>query len=59
MERRTPEYARNGSTSLFAALDVATGDVIGKCLRRHRSSELLKFLKLVENNRRRISLTTD
>lgn len=35
-ERRTHTYVRNGTTSLFAALDIATGAVIGKCYRRHR-----------------------
>src|SRR3954464_2915685 len=35
-ERRTHDHARHGTTSLFAALDVATGEVIGRCLRRHR-----------------------
>ncbi len=48
LERRTPEYNRNGTSSLFAALDVATGVVIGKCFRRHRASEFLKFLKLID-----------
>ena len=43
-ERHTPDYARHGTTSLFAALNVATGEVIGKCHRRHRSREFLKFL---------------
>lgn len=43
-ERRTPDYVRNGTTSLFAALDVATGEVLGKCYRRHRQQEFLKFL---------------
>ncbi len=38
-EKQTHTYVRNGTTSLFAALDVATGRVIGKCRRRHRSSE--------------------
>ena len=36
-ERRTHDYKRHGTTSLFAALDVATGFVIGKCYRRHRA----------------------
>jgi putative transposase len=49
LERRTPEYNRNGTSSLFAALDIATGFVIGKCFRRHRASEFLKFLKLIES----------
>ena len=44
-ERRTHDYKRHGTTSLFAALDVATGRVIGKCYRRHRAREFLDFLK--------------
>jgi len=47
-ERRTHDYYRHGTTSLFAALDVATGQVIGKCHRRHRHQEFLKFLKHVD-----------
>ena len=47
-ERHTPDYARHGTTSLFAALNVATGEVIGKCHRRHRSREFLKFLDHVD-----------
>lgn len=43
-ERGTHDYVRHGTTSLFAALDVATGRVIGKCLRRHRQQEFVKFL---------------
>lgn len=43
-ERRTHDYARNGITSLFAALDMATGKVIGSLHRRHRSTEYRKFL---------------
>lgn len=46
-ERRTPEYNRHGTTSLFAALDVATGDVIGECFRQHRSVEFRKFLNTI------------
>ena len=49
-ERRTHDYKRNGTTSLFAALDVATGSVIGKCYRRHRARELLDFLKVIDRN---------
>lgn len=48
VERHTPEYQRNGTTSLFAALDVATGNVLGKCFRRHRTAEFRKFLDYVE-----------
>jgi len=47
-ERSTPEYDRNGTSTLFAALDVATGAVIGRCFRRHRAIEFLKFLKLLD-----------
>lgn len=50
VERTTPTYLRHGTTTLFAALDVATGHVIGKCFRKHRSEEFLKFLKLVDAN---------
>ena len=49
-ERRTHDYKRNGTTSLFAALDVATGAVIGKCYRRHRAREFLDFLKVIDRN---------
>lgn len=48
VERRTPDYERHGTTSLFAALEIATGKVIGKCYRRHRAKEFLDFLKRVE-----------
>jgi transposase len=44
VERGTHDYVRHGVTSLFAALNVATGQVIGRCLRRHRHQEFLKFL---------------
>ena len=47
-ERATHDYARHGTTSLFAALSVATGAVIGRCHRRHRSQESLKFLDHVD-----------
>ena len=47
-ERRTHDYKRHGTTSLFAALDIATGFVIGKCYRRHRASEFLDFLKQID-----------
>jgi hypothetical protein len=39
VERRTRDYTRYGTTSLFAALDIATGPVIGRCYTKHRSSE--------------------
>ena len=47
-ERRTHSYVRHGTTSLFAALDVASGFVIGKCYKRHRAAEFLDFLKQVD-----------
>lgn len=47
-QRRTPRYLRHGTTTLFAALDVATGRVIGKCYRRHRATEFLAFLNKLQ-----------
>jgi len=47
-ERRTHSYIRHGTTSLFAALDVASGFVIGKCYKRHRATEFLDFLKQID-----------
>jgi transposase len=47
-ERRTHDYVRHGTTSLFAALDVATGQVHGDCLRRHRHQEFLKFMEQID-----------
>ena len=46
--RRTPDYVRNGTTSLFAALDLASGSVIAQSYRRHRHQEFLQFLKLID-----------
>ena len=46
--RRTHDYRRHGTTTLFAALDVASGKVIGQLHRRHRSKEFLKFLATIE-----------
>jgi transposase len=48
--RRTHDYIRYGTTSLFAALDVATGQVIGQHQRRHRHQEFLRFLKTIDKN---------
>lgn len=50
VERRTHDYRRHGTTSLFAALEVKTGKVIGQTHRRHRSVEFRKFLDQVEAN---------
>ena len=49
-ERRTHDYMRHGTTTLFAALDIATGEVIGELHRRHRSSEFLQFMRTIEAN---------
>ncbi len=46
--RRSHGYVRNGTTSLFAALDMATGKVISSVHRRHRHQEFLKFLKKID-----------
>ncbi len=48
-ERRTHSYVRHGTTTLFADLDVASGFVIGKCYKRHRAVEFLKFLKEIDS----------
>lgn len=47
-ERRTHDYHRHGTSSLFAALMVKTGVVIGECHRRHRSVEFIKFLSTID-----------
>jgi transposase len=44
----THDYKRNGTTTLFAALEVADGKLIGTCMQRHRHQEWLKFLKLID-----------
>ncbi|HEY5927488.1 MAG TPA: IS630 family transposase [Kofleriaceae bacterium] len=49
-EKQTHTYVRHGTTSLFAALDVATGRIIGKCRRRHRSTEFVKFLQQIDES---------
>lgn len=43
-EKRTPDYQRNGTTNLFAALDTATGQVLGRCFGRRRTKEFLTFM---------------
>jgi transposase len=48
VERRTHDYTRHGTTSLFAALDTKTGTVIGQLHRRHRSVEFRKFLDTID-----------
>jgi transposase len=44
----THDYKRNGTTTLFAALDVLTGIVIGRCLPKHRNTEFVKFLRIID-----------
>ena len=44
----THDYKRHGTSTLFAALNTLTGDVIGQCMKRHRHQEFLTFLKAVE-----------
>ena len=48
IERRTHDYRRNGTISLFAALDTATGKVIGSCQQQHRSVDFIKFLNQID-----------
>ena len=46
----THDYKRHGTTTLFAALDVATGKVIGSCMKRHRHQEFLRFLRDIDRD---------
>jgi len=48
IERRTHDYERHGTTSLFAALEMASGRIIGECHRRHRAIEFRRFLDTVD-----------
>jgi transposase len=50
VERRTHDYKRHGTTSLFAALNAKTGTVTGECHRRHRAIEFRKFLNTVDKS---------
>ena len=47
-EGYTHDYVRHGTTTLFAALDIATGQVFGQCRKRHRHEEFLSFLRRVD-----------
>lgn len=49
IERRTHDYKRHGTASLYAAFDVATGEVLGRVTRRHRSREFVAFLRQIES----------
>ena len=55
-ERQTHDYVRHGTTTLFAALEVATGKVTDACYPRHRSDEFLRFLKQVAKAYPRVKL---
>jgi len=44
----THDYKRNGTTTLFAALDMLDGRVIGRCMQRHRHQEFIRFLNAIE-----------
>ena len=59
--RMTHDYKRNGTTSLFAALEVASGKVLGRCFERHTHVEFLEFLDTIERRypRREIHLICD
>ncbi len=60
-EKQTHDYRRNGTTSLFAALEVATGQVVDRCYDRHTNVEFLDFLKLVARTypRRQLHVVCD
>jgi len=47
-ERQTHDYLRHGTTTLFAALNVASGTVIGKCLKSHKAEDYVSFLQLLD-----------
>ena len=55
-ERRTHDYVRHGTTTLFAALEVATGKVVDRCYQRHTHAEFLAFLKQVAKAYPRVKL---
>ena len=48
VEGYTHDYVRHGTTTLFAALDIATGRVLAQCRKRHRHEEFLAFLRLID-----------
>lgn len=49
-ERRTHNYVRNGTLDLFAALNVATGEVVARCKQKHRALDFVAFLRELDNN---------
>ncbi|AKA86391.1 Mobile element protein [Pseudomonas synxantha] len=50
IERRTHDYKRHGTGSLYAAFDIMTGEVMGRITQRHRAKEFLDFLRQIDNN---------
>ena len=50
IERRTHDYKRHGTTSLYAAFDILTGKVIGRTTKRHRAKEFLDFLRQIDRS---------
>ena len=50
IERRTHDYKRNGTMSLYAAFDILTGEVLGRVTKRHRAKEFLDFLRQIERS---------
>ena len=50
VERRTHDYERHGTTSLYAALNVKTGNVIGRCQPRQRAKEFIRFLDTIDES---------
>ena len=54
----THDYKRHGTTTLFAALSVRDGTVIGRCMQRHRHLEFIRFLNAVERQSRLVSRST-
>lgn len=50
IERRTHDYKRHGTASLYAAFDIATGEVLGRVTQRHRSQEFVAFLRQIETS---------
>ena len=50
LERRTHDYSCHGPTALFAALNVAIGNMIGQLQRRYRAKKFLRFLQTIEES---------
>lgn len=50
VERRTHDYKRHGTASLYAAFDILTGKVIGRITQRHRAKEFLEFLRQIDRS---------